>query len=87
MARPRMYGTAGKRINNNPADTRYQKKQQAAAWEKVHRNPVAGRPGGKDNDAPTSRHQPAPCDTCLRWPECNGVDASICPLWREETEK
>lgn len=21
-----------------------------------------------------------PCETCLRWPECNGVDADNCPL-------
>lgn len=21
-----------------------------------------------------------PCDTCNRWYECNGVDASTCPL-------
>lgn len=20
-----------------------------------------------------------PCETCLRWPECNGVDAGNCP--------
>lgn len=23
-----------------------------------------------------------PCETCLRWPECNGVDAEQCPLMR-----
>lgn len=23
---------------------------------------------------------PDPCDTCLRWSECNGVDADTCPL-------
>ena len=23
-----------------------------------------------------------PCETCLRWPECNGVDES-CPLLEE----
>lgn len=21
-----------------------------------------------------------PCETCLRWPECNGVDAESCPI-------
>ena len=21
-----------------------------------------------------------PCETCLRWPECNGVDVLYCPL-------
>lgn len=26
------------------------------------------------------------CEHCLRWPECNGVDAENCPL-RKETEK
>lgn len=25
-----------------------------------------------------------PCDTCLRWPECNGVDADNCPAWATE---
>lgn len=23
-----------------------------------------------------------PCETCLRWSECNGVDAENCPRWR-----
>lgn len=22
-----------------------------------------------------------PCETCLRWWECNGVDKENCPLW------
>ena len=22
-----------------------------------------------------------PCDTCLRWEECNGVDKKVCPFW------
>lgn len=21
-----------------------------------------------------------PCETCARWPECNGVDAETCPF-------
>lgn len=25
-----------------------------------------------------------PCETCLRWPECNGVDAESCPVVRSE---
>lgn len=25
-----------------------------------------------------------PCDTCLRWEECNGVDVDNCPLFQEE---
>lgn len=30
-----------------------------------------------------------PCDTCLRWPECNGVDADTCPLckWEEQQQQ
>lgn len=28
-----------------------------------------------------------PCETCLRWPECNGVDADTCPLCRWEENK
>lgn len=24
-----------------------------------------------------------PCETCLRWPECNGVDKESCPLWQD----
>lgn len=24
-----------------------------------------------------------PCETCLRWPECNGVDAENCPIYAE----
>lgn len=28
-----------------------------------------------------------PCATCLRWSECNGVDASTCPLWGNERPK
>ena len=27
-----------------------------------------------------------PCETCLRWPECNGVDAAICPMCRAYAE-
>ena len=27
-----------------------------------------------------------PCETCLRWSECNGVDADTCPL-RKQTDK
>lgn len=27
-----------------------------------------------------------PCENCLRWPECNGVDANTCPLCRREEE-
>ena len=23
-----------------------------------------------------------PCETCLRWWECNGVDKDNCPLWQ-----
>lgn len=23
-----------------------------------------------------------PCDSCLRWPECNGVDIENCPKWQ-----
>lgn len=25
-----------------------------------------------------------PCETCLRWYECNGVDVESCPLWKED---
>jgi hypothetical protein len=25
-----------------------------------------------------------PCATCLRWPECNGVEAERCPLCRTD---
>lgn len=28
-----------------------------------------------------------PCDTCLRWPECNGVDADNCPLCMAYAER
>lgn len=35
-----------------------------------------------DITAPTD-----PCETCLRWPECNGVDANTCPLCRWEENK
>lgn len=28
-----------------------------------------------------------PCETCLRWPECNGVDADTCPLCGGEEKK
>lgn len=27
-----------------------------------------------------------PCETCLRWPECNGVDADNCPLCKDWAE-
>lgn len=30
---------------------------------------------------------PCPCESCLRWPECNGVAADDCPLWRDYDEK
>lgn len=26
------------------------------------------------------------CDTCLRWPECNGVDANSCPIVQAQTK-
>lgn len=40
------------------------------------------RPGLED---PTTPCEPVdPCDDCLRWPECNGVDTS-CPLREEGT--
>lgn len=28
-----------------------------------------------------------PCDTCLRWYECNGIDKENCPLWGNEHKK
>lgn len=28
-----------------------------------------------------------PCEKCLRWPECNGVDANTCPRCRQEKSK
>lgn len=27
------------------------------------------------------------CETCLRWPECNGVDADTCLIRRVNNEK
>ena len=28
-----------------------------------------------------------PCETCLRWWECNGVDKDNCPLWQTNDNK
>lgn len=28
-----------------------------------------------------------PCETCLRWPECNGTDADCCPLLKNQNEE
>lgn len=28
-----------------------------------------------------------PCDTCLRWAECNGVDRDTCPLVKAHAER
>ena len=28
-----------------------------------------------------------PCDTCLRWPECNGVDWGSCPAYQAQEEQ
>jgi hypothetical protein len=28
-----------------------------------------------------------PCDTCLRWSECNGVDRNTCPVANHNTEE
>lgn len=28
-----------------------------------------------------------PCETCLRWWECNGIDKENCPLWGDEYTK
>jgi hypothetical protein len=28
-----------------------------------------------------------PCETCLRWSECNGVDAANCPAVRDFNKK
>ena len=25
----------------------------------------------------------SPCETCLRWPECNGVDVANCPVYMD----
>lgn len=25
-----------------------------------------------------------PCDTCLRWSECNGVEKDTCPLCKKD---
>ena len=30
---------------------------------------------------------PESCETCIRWPECNGVDADTCPFCKEAAEK
>lgn len=34
----------------------------------------------------TEADKAAACGTCTRWPECNGVDADICPLCGTEQE-
>lgn len=28
-----------------------------------------------------------PCDTCLRWPECNGIDQDTCQLVKAHAER
>ena len=28
-----------------------------------------------------------PCETCLRWPECNGSDRDNCPWWQSVDER
>lgn len=33
-----------------------------------------------------AEEQADPCDTCLRWPECNGADRDTCPNCRTRTE-
>jgi hypothetical protein len=40
-------------------------------------------------DLTTPTTQTDPCETCLRWPECNGVDRDTCPLcgWEEKKIK
>ena len=28
-----------------------------------------------------------PCETCLRWYECNGIDKENCPMWGNDKEE
>jgi len=35
----------------------------------------------------TNEPRNEPCDDCLRWSECNGVDKDYCPMTAEEGEK
>lgn len=28
-----------------------------------------------------------PCETCLRWPECNGIDRDACPLLKDKNKE
>ena len=33
----------------------------------------------------TDAETESPCEECLRWPECNGVDREYCPLLGNDT--
>jgi hypothetical protein len=38
----------------------------------------------KPEEEPEEPEQEDPCETCLRWPECNGVDSDTCELVKED---
>lgn len=37
----------------------------------------------KRNKKEEEVEQELPCDTCVRWEECNGVDIDYCPLTKK----
>lgn len=47
-------------------------RQQVVAQILAKVSAEAGPEGGPDREDP--------CETCLRWTECNGVDREFCPL-------
>lgn len=68
MSKPKMYGQKTSYIPNAKADMRRHKKVYQRGREKARMS----QPEKKE----------PPCATCLRWPECNGVDDD-CPMRRE----
>jgi hypothetical protein len=38
--------------------------------------------GTEKHDEHKEQEKKDPCESCLRWSECNGVDDD-CPLWKE----
>lgn len=68
MSKPKLFGRKTTYVPNAKADMRHHKKGYQRGREKA----------GIFQNSRTE----APCATCLRWEECNGVDAA-CPLRKE----
>lgn len=79
MGRPKVYGMKTSYIPNAKADMRFKKKIYQRGKE------YADSPEERKERRMVKQIKKSapPCETCLRWPECNGVDAEACPLGKD----